>query len=423
MAADPATSLLPAGLAWLSSLVEEREALPRWGRELGRGAACAVYVARDDEGAVVKASSMPLQAVHASLRREAKGAREAGVAAAAAAAPPLLRRGFARTRAELHDCREDARDRVRELPRAKRRRFEVTEVDWLWSPGEEEGEPDLLELPGFACEVAVAGLVAQFVAPACPHFVAARLPAVRTPRWGAVVAQRAHGTVDALLHTLGRDEMRAIAFQLLVALHAGQRAIGFKHHDAHCGNVFLLLLDPALAARRPTRFKHVALPAGFPHGGGGTLDYVLAGRRFRVPHRGFFVKLGDYDKASAAHPARPGLRYARCDFELLGVLDEEERDEWGPWDGQLRGRRGYDAQYFVSYALTQEKERLKRETARFLRSMQARLGGPLSATEFGRPAHGLVSDVPPLDLLLDKKLFGDWAVADDGAAAVYTDAA
>ena len=235
--------------------------------------------------------------------------------------------------------------------------------------------------------------------------------------------ERVHCTLEDVLHTLSPDGLRAVIFQALVALHAGQALIDFKHHDMHGKNIFVLLLDAAAAARAGKRVKYTALSPEYAWRGqrvaGSTaFRYALidAGSdassgtstvaHFSVPHAGVCIKMGDYDQASAAHPAHRGVRFARSDLELTDVYDD--KSGWGPWDGHLVGKHGYDAQYLVGYLLARQRGRMPKAAITWLSSVQALLGGATAVNEDGRPRCGRVSDVPPIDLLLSTDLFGDW---------------
>lgn len=231
---------------------------------------------------------------------------------------------------------------------------------------------------------------------------------------GANIMERVHGTLSAVLPRLSGDAMRAVTFQFLVALHAAQTRIGFKHHDTHSKNVFLVLLDDAWASSKLRALPHMhdAVWYGVRLADEPALAYALARpdgslAHFSVPHHGLLIKLGDYDQASAHLPGAPHARFMRADLELLPVFDADQTAKWGPWNGILEGHRGYDAQLFAGYTL-RHRSRLTAGAIAFLTALQARVGGPAAVTEYGRPAYGAVSDVPPLALLLDSDLFGDF---------------
>jgi hypothetical protein len=255
--------------------------------------------------------------------------------------------------------------------------------------------------------------------------------ALRRPEWiGVTLMERAHCTLEDILPEMTVEDVRVVTFQVLVALHTAQTRVGLKHHDLHAENVFCMLTDPAAWMSRVSRksllrklraqeldaHKHAAPTSALPE----AFEYVLGGRRFRVPHRGVIAKIGDYDQASAHHPRiGPSARVMRADLELLN-LDEVDDDGnliWGPWDGRLVGQRGYDAQYFVGFLLTHESITLSEAVLRFLRCVLRKLGGELSITETGRPVVGAVSDVPPLALLHDADLFGDFCLDAKDACA------
>lgn len=257
--------------------------------------------------------------------------------------------------------------------------------------------------------------------------------------WGVTLMERVHCTLDVLAPSMTTAEMRSVVFQVLVALHAGQTCIELKHHDLHADNVFLLLLDSAawssrvpkklgrkleVHAKEDTSSSNASsrvLPSG------ACFDYILGGRRFRVPHYGIVAKIGDYDQASARHPRTGSTRIMRADLELLqydssgsesaGSEIDGREDIWGPWNGHLVGHRGYDAQFFLGFLYAQDWfEDLPLATQHFLLCALDVVGGPTKLTSIGRPGIGAVSDVPPIALLLNEDLFGHFQLEDDADA-------
>lgn len=342
---------------------------------------------------------------------------------------------------------------------AQPERVHVRSLGWLLSTSVKD--VCFLQLSQFWCETAVSCLVAEFVAPHCIHVLESKAqalllheapiaPVVRMQTRmqckrnrgkrgrktrpqkqkvssaslvGTTIMERVHCTLDAIVRALSTPEIRTIVFQILVALHVAQTRIGLKHHDLHTDNVFLLFLDPASQTHRLSLKLRRRLEAQLaeeqeedkqPHWDTDAVEYVLGGRRFRVPHHGIVAKLGDYDLASAHHPGIGACaRVMRADLELLDVFEpnEEGINEWGSWNGELVGHHGYDAQFFLGYVLSQPwTHKLAPSAIRFLSNVLTKLGGRESITAIGRPQPGSVSNVTPLELLHDVELFGDFVI-------------
>ena len=352
---------------------------------------------------------------------------------------------------------------------AEPERVHVRSLGWLLSTSVKD--VCFLQLSQFWCETAVSCLVAEFVAPHCIHVLESKAqallmheapiaPVVRMQTRmqckrnrgkrgrkgnkgrktrsqtqskvssaslvGTTIMERVHCTLDAIVRVLSTPEIRTIVFQILVALHVAQTRIGLKHHDLHTDNVFLLFLDPASQTHRLSLKLRRRLEAQLaeeqeeqeedkqPQWDTDAFEYVLGGRRFRVPHHGIVAKLGDYDLASAHHPGMSACaRVMRADLELLDVFEpnEEGINEWGSWNGELVGHHGYDAQFFVGYVLSQPwTHKLAPSAIRFLSNVLTKLGGRESITAIGRPQLGFVSNVTPLELLHDVELFGDFVI-------------
>lgn len=411
-------------LSWLAAQVHTCECFPfNRGDDIGGSTSAVVYAARQwhnkheplrlPSGAptVVKQVVMEEQALYALVPKSPQPALQA----VAATLPPPFCHAFAAAETTLHTDASSAAEARRDLQH--RKKYKVAQPSWLWLPCR-------VQLPQFWCEAAIAALVNEFVLPHCPHFVASGKAAILSSSvTGAHIVQHVDGSLDSVLHLLTANQLKAVMFQFLVALHVGQTRIGLKHHDAHPRNVFLTLLDAGWAVRAPSRFKHMAPVHPNPLCASTTFAYKL--RRpdgsvatLLVPHHGLMVKVGDWDQASACHPLWPTTRVMRADWQLLHVYDADAIHEWGPWSGDLVGHRGYDVQFLVGSLLAVHRGRLQPDVIAWLSLLQEQLGGLGAATSTGRPAHGKVSDVPPMDLLLNPTLFGEY-VQQDGSVGAH----
>lgn len=397
---------MDATLAWVATHLLYA-APPRHGNAIGRGATSVVYAL--DANAVIKVFVMSQEVVFCVCNTAGDSSGGAAFAAAvamtAATLPWPLRAGIhAAAVRGLYMSRRDAREAC------DARDDEARALTWR-AERTDARRGVRVALPSYLTDAAVAALVTNFVRPHCPHWVGATAAFRVTSDAACATLERVHCHVAHFVPRATLADVRAIVFQTLVALHAAQRTIRLKHHDAHAKNVFLVLTAARGGGALP---PHAAVLTAAPN-----FAYEVGGVTFVVPHGGVLVKVGDYDHASAVHPRHASTRLAR-------INDWHTADpHLGEWSTELDGSRGYDAQWFVAYLLTSSSAPLLPPgAAAWLTAVLARLGSVVAElTPYGRPVHA--SNVPPHEVLLDEALFGDWRAplppAHD-ATLVYADA-
>jgi len=177
----------------------------------------------------------------------------------------------------------------------------------------------------FLTEAAVGHLITVHVVPHVPSFCAL-VDAWASRRHGNLVMPYCGMQLSDALPRLSLAQVQSAVLQVLAGLAWAQQSIAFKHHDLHCGNVFV-------------SFRAVAQRLALPDG-----------RAVELPCGSVRAVIADYGVSAATDPAS-GVRYARADYNTLCVRGAG----WGSWNATLFENEGYDAAVLLA-SMTHECE-------------------------------------------------------------------
>jgi hypothetical protein len=155
-----------------------------------------------------------------------------------------------------------------------------------------DGADTLLECSEFLVESSVDYLIKHHVQPKIPFFLT-NLDSWRSRRHGNILLNIAGFDVNSYISFYNLLQIQAIVLQTMYAISWAQKYISLKHHDLHCGNVFI---DGEIKE---------AMELKFPNG-----DVYC------VPSKMPKILIADYGLSSATDPSTK-CRVTRADFHLM----------------------------------------------------------------------------------------------------------
>jgi hypothetical protein len=151
----------------------------------------------------------------------------------------------------------------------------------------------ILEASEFFVEAGVDFLIKSYVSPTIPYFLTSE-DIWRSRRHGNILLKKAGFDINTYFPFFGLVEIQALVVQIMHAIAWAQELIQLKHHDLHCGNVFVLGETKKLK----------------------TLGFPNSKIKFLVPAHMPKVLIGDYGLSSASDP-KSCKRLTRADFHLM----------------------------------------------------------------------------------------------------------
>ena len=198
-----------------------------------------------------------------------------------------------------------------------------------------DGADTLLESTEFLVEASVDYLIKNHVQEKIPYFLTS-VDSWRSKRHGNILLRNAGFDMNSHFPFYGLLEIQAIVIQTMYAIAWAQKYIHLKHHDLHCGNVFI---DGETSDSINLKFPEgttLVLPAKMPK-----------------------ILIADYGLSSATDPTTK-CRVTRADFHLMETStsdDDSDNDKCshsGPCDssskrskksGQSKGSESQSSDY------------------------------------------------------------------------------
>jgi hypothetical protein len=166
-------------------------------------------------------------------------------------------------------------------------------VPFEYCVSENNEKVKILEASEFFVEAGVDFLIKSYVSPTIPYFLTSE-DIWRSRRHGNILLKKAGFDINTYFPFFGLVEIQALVVQIMHAIAWAQELIQLKHHDLHCGNVFVLGETKKLK----------------------TLGFPNSNIKFLVPAHMPKVLIGDYGLSSASDP-KSNKRLTRADFHLM----------------------------------------------------------------------------------------------------------
>ena len=155
-----------------------------------------------------------------------------------------------------------------------------------------DGADTLLECSEFLVESSVDYLIKHHVQPKIPFFLT-NLDSWRSRRHGNILLNIAGFDINSYISFYNLLQIQAVVLQTMYAISWAQKYISLKHHDLHCGNVFI---DGEVKETIELKFPN--------------------GDVYYVPSKMPKILIADYGLSSATDPYTK-CRVTRADFHLM----------------------------------------------------------------------------------------------------------
>ena len=280
-----------------------------------------------------------------------------------------------------------------------------------------DGATKLLQCSEFILESTVDFLIKKYVVEKVPYFLTSKC-VWRSKRHGNILLRNAGFEMTSHFPFYSLDQVKAIVLQVMYAVAWGQHYIHLKHHDLHCGNVFVDGVTEQSSLKFPS-----------------TLSTKSKSRSYNLVGGMPKILIADYGLSAATDP-KSKQRVMRADLHLMetkssrsssnneksekcsccssstsskhskhskskstqsssssleGILNEsrkstdtksddrksdddmdyesEDENDWGEWTHELSEKHtGYDIACFISH-LCEEAEDRKHESFEWLESV------------------------------------------------------